>query len=87
MPGEQARHFFGRLQMAIGEALAAKADLVDGAAFADAGQHILQHAPLRRVIEHVAGRDGRHARGAGSGSASRCRRTASFGRRRKVSAR
>ena len=48
--------------MAIGRALAAEAGIVDGAALADAGQHILQNAALRHVIQHVAGDDGRDAR-------------------------
>ena len=62
MPGEEPRHFLGRSEIAIGAALATKADLVDGASLADAGQHVLQHATLRRVIEHVAGRHGGDAR-------------------------
>jgi hypothetical protein len=36
--------------------------LVDPAALADAGDHILQDAPFRHVIEHVPGRDRRHTR-------------------------
>ena len=61
--------------------------LVDGAAFADAGQHVLQDAAARGVIQHIAGSDGgRPCRAREFGNAS-CRRTASLGRRRRVSAR
>ena len=58
---EQARHFLGRLQVAIDRAFPPEAGVVDGAAFADAGQHVLQDAALRRVVQHVAGGDGGHA--------------------------
>ncbi len=43
--------------MALGIGGEAKAGLFDRAAFADAGQHILQLPPLGQVIEHVVGGD------------------------------
>ena len=63
MAREQPGHFRGRFQAAVDRALAPEAGLLDRAAFADAGDDVLQDAPLRHVIEHVAGRDGGHARG------------------------
>ena len=55
--------------MAHRRSLAAVAEFVDGAAFADAGQHILQNMPAGRVIQHVVGGDGRDAeRGGGVGN-------------------
>ena len=38
---------------------------IDTAAQANAGQHILQHAPVRCVIENIVGGDRRHARARG----------------------
>ena len=63
MSREEPCHFFGGSQIAIGETLAAKAGIIDGAALTDAGHHILQHAALRRMVEHIAGRHRRNARG------------------------
>ena len=54
---EQPRHLRRRPQMAVGEAFAAEAGGVDRAAFADAGEHVLQDAPLGCMVEHIAGRD------------------------------
>ena len=59
---EQPRHLLGRLQVAIGMALAAEAGVVDGAAMADAGDHVLQDAPRRHMEQHVVGDHGRHPR-------------------------
>ena len=41
---EQPMHFFGRLQVPIGMALAAKTGIVDGDVVPDAGDDVLQHA-------------------------------------------
>ena len=46
--------------MAVGEPLQAVASLVDGAALADAGHHVLEDATLRVVVEHVARDHRRH---------------------------
>ena len=63
---EQPPHLVRRLEMAVGKTFAAKARVVDRAAFADAGDHVLQDAAVRRVIQHVAGRHGADAGGARS---------------------
>jgi hypothetical protein len=62
MAGEQARHFRGRLEMAVGEALAPETRVVDGDALANARHDVLQDPALRHVVQHVAGRDRWHAR-------------------------
>ncbi len=62
MAAEQPRHLRRRFQMALGVGGEAKAGVVDRAAGADAGQHILQRPPLGNVIEHVVGRDQRQPR-------------------------
>jgi len=49
----------------VGEPLAAEAGVVDGATLADAGDDVLQNAPVRRVVQHVARRHSRHPRCAG----------------------
>ncbi len=77
MAGEQPGHFFRRLKMPHDGSFAAIAEFVDGAALADAGQHILQDAPAGRVIQHVVGGDGRHAE-----CRVRCRRWCAAGPRR-----
>ncbi len=59
---EQPPHLGGALEVAVGEPLLAEAGLVDGAALADAGHHVLQDAPVRGVEQHVAGDHGRHPR-------------------------
>ncbi len=56
----QSRHLLGRLQVTVGEPLAAVARVVDGAALAYAGDDVLQDAALRGVVEDVSGDDGRH---------------------------
>jgi hypothetical protein len=61
MAGEQAGHFRGRLEMAVGETLAPEAGVIDGDALANARDDILQDPALRQVSQHVAGRDCRHA--------------------------
>ncbi len=58
MAGEQAGHFLGRLKVTVGGVVAIMADLIDGAALADAGQHVGEHVPAGRVIQHIAGGDG-----------------------------
>ena len=58
---EEARHLGRGLQEPIGEALAPEAGVIDGAALTNAGHDVLEHPALRRVIEHVVRRDGRHA--------------------------
>ena len=55
---EQAGHVFRRFQVAVGIAFAAESGIVDGAALAYAGDHVLQDAPFRFVVEHVVGDDG-----------------------------
>ncbi len=45
--------------MALGIGVEAKAGLGDGAALADAGDDVLQRAPLGHVVEHVVGGDQR----------------------------
>ena len=59
---EQARHLLGRLQVAFWRARAAETGIVDGAAFADAGDHVVQDPPARVVVEHVVGGHRRHPR-------------------------
>ena len=65
MAGEQAGHFLGRFEVTVGGVVAIVADLIDGAALADAGQHVGEHVPAGRVIQHIAGGDGGNAGGAG----------------------
>ena len=57
---EQPVHLLGRLEVAIGVALAPVAERVDGDVVADAGDDILQDAPAGLVEEHVVGDDRRH---------------------------
>ena len=52
---EAALHLLGRLEIAVGEALAAEAQFVDRAMFADRGDDVVQHALVGAVVEHVAG--------------------------------
>ena len=54
---EQARHFFWRFQMPLRIGFKFEPCLVDGAFLADAGEHVLQGAPMRGVIEHGVGGD------------------------------
>ena len=59
---EQPRHLGGALQMPVGMALAAEAEFVDRAFLADRGDDVLQHPPVGRMVEDVAGRQRRDAR-------------------------
>ena len=52
--------FAGGFQMAFGVGFKPEAGRGQSRVFADAGQHVLQRAPLGRVIEHVAERDQGH---------------------------
>ncbi len=52
---EQAPHLGFGLEMPLGMGVETEARLGDRAALADAGHDVLQHAPLRDVIEHVVG--------------------------------
>ncbi len=61
--GEEAGHLVGGLEVAVAAALAAVAGVVDGAALADAGHHVLQDAAAGVVVQHVAGGDQGHAGG------------------------
>ena len=51
----------GRLEIAFGIGLEALADGIDRGLLADAGQHILQRAARGIVIQHLVGRQQRHA--------------------------
>ena len=59
MATEKPRHLLRRFQMALGIGGEAIAGFLDRAAFADAGQHVLQRTPLRYVVEHIVGCDER----------------------------
>ncbi len=61
--GEQPRHLGRRLQVALGIGLQAVAGVLDPAAFADAGDHVLERAPVGMVVERVRDRDHRGAGG------------------------
>ncbi|WP_371259429.1 hypothetical protein [Agrobacterium sp. C13] len=52
-------HFFRRLHIAVGMAFAPETRLIDGAIVPDAGDDILQHAPLGHMKQHVIGHHGR----------------------------
>ena len=60
--GEQPGHLGRTLQVALGVGLERQARLVDGGLLADAGEDVLQRAPLRTVIEHVVDRQHRRPR-------------------------
>jgi hypothetical protein len=47
IPEEQPRHFLRRLQMSLGIRLQRQPRLIDAAAEADAGHHVLQRPPVR----------------------------------------
>ena len=72
---KEPRHLLRRFQMALGIGRETIARFSDRAAFADAGQHVLQRAPLGQVVEHVVGRDerqpGRLAESSKAGEAPR----------------
>src|SRR5581483_2328341 len=59
--GEQAGERVWALQVVLGVRLEAAAGGVDGDAFADAGEHVLQWAARGRVVEHLVGGDDRDA--------------------------
>ena len=61
IPVEQVRHVRRGFEMALGIRLQAEARRLHRAAFPDTGQHVLQRAPGRRVIERVLGRHQGHA--------------------------
>ena len=63
MPLEKARHLGRILEKAVRMPLETEAGIVDGAALADAGNDVLQHAARGMMIEDVTHRDGRHACG------------------------
>jgi hypothetical protein len=75
LAAKQPRHLLRRFQMALGIGGKTVASFANCAAFADAGQHVLQRASLRQVIEHVIGRDerqpGRRAESSKTGKALR----------------
>src|SRR5271167_3452963 len=56
---KEPRHLLRRFQMALGIGRETIAGYSDRAAFANAGQHILQRAPLGHVIKNIVGRDER----------------------------
>ena len=60
MAGEEPCHLLGRLEMTVGEAVLAEAGIIDRAPFPDAGEHVLQDAPLGRMEQHVVGGDAPH---------------------------
>ncbi len=53
-------HFLGPLEVAVGEPAAAEAHLVDRAAPADAGDHVLKDAPVGVMEQNVVGHDRSH---------------------------
>ena len=57
MAFEQARHLLCRFDVPLGIGFEAQARVVDRAFLADAGEHVLQRAAMRRVIEHATGGD------------------------------
>jgi len=57
MAFEQAGHLARRLQVPLFIGLEAEARFVNGAFLADAGEHVLQLAPVRGVVEHGIGGD------------------------------
>ena len=61
MPYKQTLHLCWILQMSIRIALQQVARSVDRAALPDAGDDILQRAPIRMVIEDAPSGDGRNA--------------------------
>ncbi len=58
---EQARHLGGRLEIALGIGGEAASRRVDRQVLADAGEHVLQFAPIGVMIEHIIDRNQRHA--------------------------
>ena len=82
---EQPRHLLRRLQITVGMTLAAEPGLVDGAIVPDAGHDILKNAARRDMEENVVGDDSRHSACKAMFDSSYSL-SASFGRRRSVSA-
>ena len=62
---KQPRHFVPRLEVAFGIGFKTPADGVDGGLLADAGEDVLQGTARRMVIQHLVGRQQRHAGGCG----------------------
>ena len=58
MIAEAPLHLLRRLEVAVGEALAAEAEIVDRAFVADRGDDVLEHSFVGRIVEHVAGGEG-----------------------------
>ena len=58
---KQPRHFMRRLEIAFRIGFQTLADGVDGGLFANAGQNILQGSARGMVIQHLVGRQQRHA--------------------------
>ena len=58
---EQPRHFVARLEITFGIGLEPLADRLDRGLLADAGEHILQRPARGMVIQHLVGREQRHA--------------------------
>ncbi len=61
MIAEQPLHLDGRFQVSLGIGREAEPGLGDGAAFADAGDDVLQPAAFPHVVEHVVAGDERQA--------------------------
>ena len=62
---KQPRHFIRGLEIAFRIGFKTLADGVDGGLLANAGQNILQRAARGMVIQHLVGRQQRHAGGRG----------------------
>ena len=60
---EEPRHLVGSLQVTVGVALAAEANIVDRGVLADAGHHVLQHALVGGGEQHVVRRHAAHPHG------------------------
>ena len=82
---EQPRYLLRRLQITVGMTLAAEPGLVDGAIVPDAGHDILKNAARWDMEENVVRDDSRHVR-LQSHVRQLVQPSASFGRRRSVSA-
>jgi hypothetical protein len=54
----EAAGLVGGSEVPVDRALAPEAGVIDGAALAYAGHHVLQDAPFLAVVEHVAGDHG-----------------------------
>ena len=58
MAGEKTAHFLRWFEVTVAGLVPVVADLVDGPALTDAGQHIRQNVAAMGVIQHIAGGDG-----------------------------